>query len=61
MDSGDDLKILVVKRGGLMSYLGTDDAREVEERIDAGDEEARMVYEAMAYQISKEIGPWRRC
>jgi len=51
-----ELREMTVKRGGLMSYLGTDDAREVEERIDAGDEEARMVYEAMAYQISKEIG-----
>ena len=39
-----------------MSYLGTDDAREVEARIAAGDEVAREVYQAMAYQIAKEIG-----
>jgi len=32
------------------------DAREVERRIAAGDEHARLVYEAMAYQIAKEIG-----
>jgi butyrate kinase len=51
-----ELKEMTVKRGGLVSYLGTDDAREVEERIDRGDDEARMVYEAMAYQIAKEIG-----
>jgi butyrate kinase len=42
--------------GGLMSYLGTNEALEVEKRIAAGDEEARSVYEAMAYQVSKEIG-----
>ena len=51
-----ELRDMTVGRGGLVSYLGTDDAREVEERIDAGDEEARRVYQAMAYQISKEIG-----
>ncbi len=54
--SHGELREMTVRRGGLMSYLGTDDAREVEERIAAGDREARMVYEAMAYQIAKEIG-----
>lgn len=58
--SGDrtrhDLQDLTLKRGGLMSYLGTDDAKEIERRIEEGDVEARMVYEAMAYQIAKEIG-----
>jgi butyrate kinase len=45
-----------VKRGGLTSHLGTADGREVEDRIARGDSEARVVYEAMAYQIAKEIG-----
>jgi len=45
-----------VGHGGLVSHLGTNDAREVEKRIAEGDEHARLVYEAMAYQISKEIG-----
>ena len=44
------------RRGGLASYLGTDDAREVEARISAGDRVAETVYRAMAYQIAKEIG-----
>lgn len=51
-----ELREMTVKRGGMMSYLGTDDAREVEERIGGGDEDARLVYQAMAYQIAKEIG-----
>jgi len=51
-----ELREMTLKRGGLVSYLGTDDAREVEGRILNGDEEARRVYEAMAYQIAKEIG-----
>ena len=42
--------------GGLVAYLGTNDAREVQRRIDAGDREAALVFEAMAYQVAKEIG-----
>ena len=42
--------------GGLFAYLGTRDLREVEERIDAGDEGASAVVEAMIYQIGKETG-----
>jgi butyrate kinase len=44
------------RQGGLLAHLGTNDAREVERRIAQGDEHARLVYEAMAYQIAKEIG-----
>jgi len=51
-----ELREMTVRRGGVMSYLGTDDAKEVEDRIRNGDDEARMVYEAMAYQVAKEIG-----
>ena len=39
-----------------MSYLGTNDGKEVERRIEAGDTRAAEVYEAMAYQVAKEIG-----
>jgi butyrate kinase len=46
----------IAGRGGLVAHLDTNDAREVERRIHAGDDRARLVYEAMAYQISKEIG-----
>ncbi|MFO8061212.1 MAG: butyrate kinase [Bacillota bacterium] len=42
--------------GGLYSYLGTKDLLEIEERIDTGDERAGEVLEALAYQVSKEIG-----
>lgn len=43
-------------RGGLVSYLGTADCLEVEQRIKEGDETAKAVYQAMAYQVSKSIG-----
>lgn len=42
--------------GGLISYLGTNSALDVEKRIENGDTEAKLVYEAMAYQIAKAIG-----
>lgn len=47
---------LVRGKGGLMSYLDTVDAREVEERINNGDEYAKKIYNAMALQIAKGIG-----
>ena len=46
----------LVGNGGLMAYLGTNDLREVDRRIEAGDDYARLILEAMAYQIAKEIG-----
>jgi butyrate kinase len=46
----------LVGGGGLVAHLGTNDAREVERRIEAGDAHARLIYEAMAYQIAHEIG-----
>jgi butyrate kinase len=49
------LKLLNKGRGGLLDLLDTADLREVERRVDAGDTEAKLVYEAMAYQIAKAI------
>lgn len=43
-------------KGGLVAYLGTNNAIEVERRIDAGDAEAALIYEGMAYQTAKTIG-----
>jgi len=43
-------------KGGLVAYLGTNNALEVERLIEQGDSEAKLVYEAMAYQVAKEIG-----
>lgn len=54
--SMDEIKKKMVGQGGLMAYLGTNSAVEVERRIAEGDEYAAFVYEAMAYQIAKEIG-----
>jgi butyrate kinase len=50
------LRRLTVGEGGMKSYVGTADAAEVERRIADGDAEARLVCEAMAYQVAREIG-----
>ena len=52
----EEVKKMLKGNGGIVSYLNTNDAREVEERIDKGDEDARLIYYAMAYQVAKEIG-----
>ncbi|WP_051968179.1 butyrate kinase [Neobacillus sp.] len=46
----------LVGQGGLVGYLGTNDAVKVEQRIAEGDQKAKLVYDAMAYQVAKEIG-----
>lgn len=46
---------LLAGQGGLVAHLGTNDAREVEKRIDAGDQEARLVYDAMIYNVARYI------
>jgi butyrate kinase len=43
-------------RSGLTAYLGTDSGIEVERHALAGDQPWLEVFQAMAYQISKEIG-----
>lgn len=50
------LKKTLIGKSGLIGHLGTPDCREISKRIEAGDEKAKLVLEAMAYQIAKEIG-----
>jgi butyrate kinase len=52
----DQMDRNVFGEGGLSAYLGTRDLVEVERRIDAGDQEAAQVFDAMVYQIGKEAG-----
>ena len=46
----------LVGQGGLVGYLGTSDALKVEKQIENGDQNAQLIYSAMAYQVAKEIG-----
>lgn len=52
----DQVLDMIMNRGGLSAYLGTYSALEVHNRVMDGDEDAAEVFEAMAYQVSKEIG-----
>lgn len=52
----EEIKKKLIGNAGLMAHLGTSDGREVESRIANGDTKAALIYEAMAYQVAKEIG-----
>lgn len=54
--SQDELLQKITLCGGLCAYLGTADLQEVKNRIERGDKKAELIYNAMAYQIAKEIG-----
>jgi len=49
---------LLTRRGGFVSYLGTDDIRKVEAAAAAGNKRAELVYRAFVYQVAKEIGAY---
>jgi len=42
--------------GGLYAYLGTKDIRQVKKMAEDGDAKAALLLDALAYQVSKEIG-----
>jgi len=52
----EELKRRLYGQGGVFAFLGTKDMRLVEAMVDAGDVKARLVWEAMVYQIGKAIG-----
>jgi butyrate kinase len=47
---------MVLGEGGYVSYLGTNNAKEVEDRAKTGDENAAFIQEALFYQTAKIIG-----
>jgi butyrate kinase len=52
----DEVMKMLVGQGGLVGYLGTNDAVQVEKMIASGNIEAKKIYAAMAYQVAKEVG-----
>lgn len=52
----EEVKKMINGKGGFVAYLGTNDARDVEKMMNEGNSEAELVFKAMAYQVSKEIG-----
>ena len=41
--------------GGMYDYLGTKDMLDIEARVKAGDEKAKLVFDSFVYQVAKEI------
>ena len=59
LEKGDisfqDLRLKVLRQGGLFAHLGTNSFEEVEARIEQGDALAVRVFEAMAYSIARHL------
>ncbi len=47
---------MVVGSGGIVAHLGTNSAYEAEQAAQNGDQKAKFILEAMAYQVAKSIG-----
>lgn len=52
----DEVQQMLIGKGGLFAYLGHKDAQKLEKLAREGDPGAKLLQEAMAYQVSKEIG-----
>jgi butyrate kinase len=52
----DEIKKMIIGEGGLIAYLGTNDAYKVELRAREGEPEAKLIQDAMSYQVGKAIG-----
>ncbi|MBA4386411.1 MAG: butyrate kinase [Verrucomicrobia bacterium] len=51
-----EAKRLLLRRGGLLAHLGTNDCRTIEQRVRSGDRRSRLVFGAFVYQMAKAIG-----
>ncbi len=47
---------MITGKGGMVSFLGTNDMREVERMREEGNKEADLYYRAFVYQVGKYIG-----
>ncbi len=47
---------MIKGEGGMYAYLGTNSGYQVSQMIEEGDQKAKLIFEALSYQISKEIG-----
>lgn len=52
----NEMRDKITKTGGLVDHLGTSDAREVTAMIAAGNQYAKLIYDAMLYEIGKYAG-----
>jgi acetate kinase len=56
--SMDEIDTLLNKRSGLFGLCGDNDMREIQRRIDAGDEQARLAFDIYIHRLRKYIGAY---
>jgi butyrate kinase len=54
--SHDEIRSMITGKGGLVAYLGTNSFKEVCNMADAGVEKAKLISQALSYQVGKQIG-----
>ncbi len=54
--SREEMIKLLAGKGGMVSHLGTNNAKEVEGKALEGDKECHLIFEGMIYQTAKTIG-----
>jgi butyrate kinase len=52
----EEVETMLAGEGGIYAYMGYKDAQQLERSAREGDPKSRLLQNAMAYQISKEIG-----
>jgi butyrate kinase len=52
----EEIRRMLIGEGGFVAYLGTNDALEVETRVNNGDELAKKIQDALGYQVAKAVG-----
>jgi butyrate kinase len=51
-----EISSMLIGKGGMVAYLGTNDFRKICSMAENGDDKADLVRKAAAYQIAKEVG-----
>jgi butyrate kinase len=54
--SKKEIERMLIGSGGFMAYFGTNDYLEIKTRAENGDEQCKLIIDAMAYQVAKYIG-----
>ncbi len=52
----EQVKKMITGEGGYVAYFDTNNAYQIELMADGGDEKAKLIQDAMSYQVAKEIG-----
>lgn len=52
----EEVKKMITGKGGLVAHAGTNDAHEIELKARSGDAKAKLIQNAMSYNIGKAIG-----